>query len=312
MKNLSSFAFSALIFVSQMASAAKLALNWKAEPQFGGFYQAQISGLFKKNNLDIQILEGGSGTPTIQMLAAGQVDYAVVSGDELVIAHDRGAKDLVAIFAVYQKSPVGIMTHAERNFKELKDVFSSPGTLLWQSGLPYALDLTKRFSPMKVRTAPYLGGIGNFQKDPQISQQCFVTSEPLLAEKAGLKIKTFLVADGGFNPYNTVVVIKKSLFEKEPAQVKKMSETLMQAWAQYLRDPSAANQHMARLNKAMDASAFAASAQAQIPLIQTPETNKNGLGSMTKERWKTLIEQLFELKLIKTKPLATDLFIKTL
>jgi NitT/TauT family transport system substrate-binding protein len=106
MKNLSSFAFSALIFVSQMASAAKLALNWKAEPQFGGFYQAQISGLFKKNNLDIQILEGGSGTPTIQMLAAGQVDYAVVSGDELVIAHDRGAKDLVAIFAVYQKSPV--------------------------------------------------------------------------------------------------------------------------------------------------------------------------------------------------------------
>ncbi len=295
------------LFVSP-AIAAKLALNWKAEPQFGGFYQAQVSGLYQKNKLDIQIIEGGSGTPTIQMLATDQVQYAIVSGDELVISHDRGASDVVAIFAVYQKSPVGIMTHAERNFKNLKDVFDSDGILLWQSGLPYALNLAQKFSPMKVKTAPYSGGIGNFQQDPKISQQCFVTSEPLLAAKAGIKVKTFLVADSGFNPYNTVVVVKKSYLAKNEAQVKAMVSVLKEAWGQYLKDPKAANLHMAGINKAMDAATFSESAGAQRDLIQTSETNKAGLGSMTEARWATLVDQLHALKLIKSKPKAQDLY----
>lgn len=298
---------SVVVFCLQ-APAAKLALNWKPEPQFGGFYEAQVSGLFKKNNLSIEIIEGGSGTPTIQMLAAGQVDYAIVSGDELIIAHDRGAKDLVAIFAVYQKSPVGIMTHAARNFKSLEEVFKSEGTLLWQAGLPYALNLRQKFSPLKVKLAPYLGGIGNFQKDPQISQQCFVTSEPLLAEKAGLKVKTFLVADAGFNPYNAVVVVRKTDLQKNPQDIRKMTEVLRLAWGQYLKDPTAANKFMGGLNKAMDADTFAASAKAQVSLIESKETEKSGLGSMTEARWKTQVEQLYELKLIKSKPRASDLF----
>ncbi len=51
------------------ADPVQLALNWKAEPQFGGFYAAQVLGLYAKNSLDVAIIEGGSGTPTIQMLA---------------------------------------------------------------------------------------------------------------------------------------------------------------------------------------------------------------------------------------------------
>ncbi|HEX5638061.1 MAG TPA: ABC transporter substrate-binding protein, partial [Gammaproteobacteria bacterium] len=38
-----------------------LALNWKPEPQFGGFYAAQVSGYYEKNDLDVKIMEGGSG-----------------------------------------------------------------------------------------------------------------------------------------------------------------------------------------------------------------------------------------------------------
>ena len=69
-----------------------LALNWKPEPQFGGFYAAQVSGYYAQNKLDVEIIQGGSGTPTIQMLLAGKVDYAIVSADEVVIAHARGGQ----------------------------------------------------------------------------------------------------------------------------------------------------------------------------------------------------------------------------
>ena len=55
-----------------------LALNWKPEPQFGGFYAAQQAGAFTSRGLTVDILPGGSGTPTIQMVGAGKVDYAIV------------------------------------------------------------------------------------------------------------------------------------------------------------------------------------------------------------------------------------------
>jgi NitT/TauT family transport system substrate-binding protein len=294
--------FLTLVFSSTLfAQELKLALNWKAEPQFGGFYAAP----FEQQGLKIKILEGGSGTPTIQMLASGQVDYAIVSADEIILAHDRGAEDVIAVFATYQTNPQGILVHAERNFKKVDDVFQSEGVLLWQSGLPYAQFIQKKYGPLKVKTAPYLGGIGNFQKDPHVSQQCFVTSEPLAAEKAGLKVKTFLVADTGYNPYTTVLAVRASRLKKYRAEVEEVVKLVRMGWEKYLNSAQETNVKMAALNKAMDMETFQKSAEAQKPLIR----NSHGkLGDMTSDRWKTLSNQLLELKLIHQKVSPEDLF----
>src|SRR5215218_9439844 len=109
----------------------RLQLNWVPEPQFGGFYAAQQSGAFKKHGLDVEVVPGGVGTPTVQMVGAGSVEFGVVSADEVLVARARG-NDVVALFAVYQTNPQGIMAHASRGFKEIGDVFKSPGTLAMQ------------------------------------------------------------------------------------------------------------------------------------------------------------------------------------
>ena len=40
----------------------QFALNWKAEPEFGGFYAAKLSGYFEKRGINVDIAEGGAGT----------------------------------------------------------------------------------------------------------------------------------------------------------------------------------------------------------------------------------------------------------
>src|ERR1700684_3655251 len=69
----------------------KLALNWKPEPEFGGFYAAP----YAKYGLDVDILPGGAGTPTVQMVGAGSVDFGIVSADEIILARSHG-NDVVA------------------------------------------------------------------------------------------------------------------------------------------------------------------------------------------------------------------------
>jgi NitT/TauT family transport system substrate-binding protein len=306
---LSSLLVGALL-LAQSTMAAKplvLALNWKPEPQFGGFYAAQERGYYRDNKLDVKIIEGGSGTPTIQMLIAGKVDYAIVSADEVVIAHARGASNIVALFATYQTNPQGIMTHAGRDFKSIDEVMHSDSVLLWQSGLPYAQFFRKKYAPVTVVTAPYLGGIGNFQNDPKIAQQCFVTSEPLTAAAAGLKVKTFLVADSGYNPYTAVLVTSRDRLSKSPEEVKAMVTAVRSGWSDYLQDPDSTNAAMMTLNKAMSAETFEQSAQSQRALIETGADQR--LGEMTLLRWQTLADQLRDIKVIQQSIGAGDLFV---
>jgi NitT/TauT family transport system substrate-binding protein len=287
--------------------AVGLALNWKAEPQFGGFYAADVHGHFAANGLVVDIIEGGSGAPTIQIVGAGRADYAIVSADELVISHDRGAGTVVALFATYQTNPQAIMAHRARGFTSLQDVLRGDGTLLWQAGLPYAQFLSRQYAPVRVRTAPYLGGIGNLQNDPMVSQQCFFTSEPLTAARAGLEVDTFLVADSGYNPYTTVLVTNRTVLAERPDEVARMVAAVRAGWASYLEDPTATNAAMAVINRAMDAQTFVASAAAQAPLIR-PEGLER-LGAMTHERWQTLVDQLHELRIIRNEVDATTLFV---
>src|SRR5215212_4134129 len=98
------------------AQKVKLQLNWKPEPQFGGFYAAQLIDAYKKHSLDVEITPGGVGAPTVEMVGAGTVPFAIVSADEIVRARSKGNK-IVGLFAVYQTNPQGIMTRASRGFK---------------------------------------------------------------------------------------------------------------------------------------------------------------------------------------------------
>ena len=302
-----------LPIAAQAAEGAKhpaltLALNWKAEPEFGGFYAAKLAGIFdRRGGLNVEITEGGAGTPVVQMVANAKVPFGIAAADEVVLSQARGT-DVVALFAVYQTNPQGIMVHPERGFKALGDVFAAPGKLAIQSGAPYTLFLQSKFPKAKVKLVPYAGGIGQFLTDADYSQQCFVTAEPLLARKKNKPAASFLIADAGFNPYGTVVIARRQYIEKNPKQVSDLISAIRDGWGEYLRAPETANTLMVKLNPAMDSETMKASAEVQKPYILAANTPDKELGRMGAERWTRLVNQLFDLKLIKSKPAVERLY----
>lgn len=307
-KAFSNFLFLAILFFANLvfSKPLTLALNWKAEPEFGGFYTAQLEGIYKKHGLDVKILEGGSGTPTVQMLANGKVDFAIVSADEIIISQERNPKNkLKAVFSVYHTSPHIILTHAEKNYSSIKDVFASKDTLAVQSGLPYYQWLVKTLGKPQAKVVPFTGGIAHFLNDKNFAQQGFITTELLAAEKTGAKVKHFLIADAGYNPYLVVLAVRESLLKEKPELVKKLVQAVREGWEGYLKDPTKTNAEIAKLNKAFDPEILEKAAEIQKPLIQSPASP---LGSMTPERWNTLTEQLKSIGLIKAAPEASSLF----
>ena len=171
---------------SRSPGKIRLALNWKPDPQFGGFYAAP----YQAHGLDVEILPGGAGTPTIQMVGARSAEFGVVSADELVVARSQG-NDVVALFAVCQNDPQGIMLHASRKLASLADLFKAPGTVALQRGLPYARLLEKKYGFEKVKIVPSPGGdISAFLANKNFAQQCFIMSEPLTAKHQGADVQS--------------------------------------------------------------------------------------------------------------------------
>lgn len=285
-----------------------LALNWVPEPEFGGFYAARETGAYRRQGFDVDIRGGGAGVPVIQMVATGRADFGTVGADELVTARARGA-DVVAVFATFQTSPQGIMVHASRHLEGLRDVFQS-GTLAIEPGLAYAAYLKTLYPWQGVKIVPYDGGVARFLADESFAQQCYVTSEPIAAKKQGGDPQVFLVADSGFNPYTTVIVARKELVSQKPEMVAAFVTASAEGWQNYLSDPHPTNELLGRLNPSMDAATLEAAAEAQKPLIETELTRREGLGTMTAERWETLAKQLAELKLIERAPAASELFVR--
>jgi len=280
------------------ATRVKLQLNWVAEPEFGGFYAAREGGAFKRAGLDVEIQNGAAGVPVVQMVAAGQVDFAVANAAEVVTARARGA-DVVPIFATYQIPPHGIMAHASRGAKSIADVLTS-GTLAVDPGVNFVAFLKKKYGFDKVKVVPYDGGVARFVVDKDYAQQCFITSEPLAAKRKGSDPQVFLIADEGYAPYEGVVITRRALWKEKPDLVRAFARAVREGWRAYLDDPGPANAVMAKLNTTMDAETFSAGALAQKPLIENEPSKR--LGAMTRARWEELSKQLLDLGIIDKIP----------
>ncbi len=276
----------------------RLALNWKPDPQFGGFYAAD----YRQHGLDVEIVPGGAGTPTVQMIGAGSAEFGIVSADEILLARTHG-NDVVALFAVFQNSPQGIMAHASRKLESIGDLLKG-GTLALQSGLPYARMLKKKYGFERVKVVPSPGGdLTAFLNDENFAQQCFVTGEPLQAKRRGVAVTVFPVSDIGYNPYTTVLAAGGELLRRNPEMARNMVAAVRQGWRNYLDSAATTNVKMHAMNPTMDAAIYAEVAEAQQVLIEA-----NPLGRMTKERWDTLASQLKELGDIPQAPQADQCF----
>ena len=288
----------ALLGACGKSSKIRVALNWKPDPEFGGFYAAD----YAKHGLDVDILPGGAGTPTVQMIGAGSAEFGIVSADEILLARARG-NNVIALFAVFQNNPQGIMVHASRKLASIADVLKS-GTLAIQSGLPYARLLQKKYGFDDVKVVPSTGGdMTAFLNDENFAQQCFVMDEPLQAKRRGVDVTVFPVSDIGYNPYTAVLASSDAFLEQHADSARNMVAAVREGWRTYLENPAPANEKMHSLNPTMDLASYAETANAQKSLIEA-----NPLGQMTKERWDTLAAQLKDLGDIPTAPPADQCF----
>ncbi|HEV3005378.1 MAG TPA: hypothetical protein VGX78_13010, partial [Pirellulales bacterium] len=77
-------------------------------------------------------------------------------------------------------------------------------------------------------------------------------------------------------------------------------------WQHYLEHPEETNSYIGRINPEMSLEALAFGVKALAPLAIDEVAHEQGVGTMSLERWQTLVGQLEELGLIKPGQVETS------
>jgi NitT/TauT family transport system substrate-binding protein len=281
----------------------RLQLNWVPEPEFGGIYAARQDGLFAAEGLEVEVISGAAGTPVPQMTASGQVEFGVVSGDQVLTLRERGGS-LVALFTVFHTSPMGVMVPEASPHRSLESLWKSDATVAMEAGLPFVRYLNKRFPGGKVKLVPTGTGLAAFERGTVQAQQCFITAEPVQLELRKVPVRVFSLAEGGYDPYTVSIATSEAFLAKDRAACAAFVRALRKGWASYLKDPAKYNPSIHKLNPAMSLEAMDLAARKQHDLV-APRTGDE-VGWMEHGRWVTLAGQLKELGTLKEQPAVID------
>jgi NitT/TauT family transport system substrate-binding protein len=286
-----------------------LLLNWYPEAEHGGFYAAQVHGIFEKHGLQVEIKPGGKTTVVPQELTIGRIQFGVGNADDVLMAREQAAP-LVALMAPMQIGPRCIMVREDSgisSFEELKNI-----TLQIDPARPYVPFMkSKGLLSENVKTVPYFGTVAQLVSDPRTAQQAYSFSEPLMAEQQGVKVKNLMMSDIGYNPYASVLISTEDYLKKHPDTAQRMVAACVEGWAKYLESPEETNKHILSQNRqGMTDEALAYGVANLKPLCLPDGFDPENLGTMDASRWESLAGQLRELKMISDKVKASEAFTK--
>jgi len=273
----------------------QLALNWFPEAEHGGFYAAQIHGYYADKNLEVEILGGGPDAPVIQRVATGSVEFGVTNADDVLYARAQQAP-VVAIMAPYQVNPRCIMVHADSGIEQIDQIENI--TLAMSQRPAFSHYLRWKYPLKGVNIVPYPGNVSQFLANPNFAQQAYIFSEPFVAKAKGGNPRSLLVADIGFNPYASVLIVTQSTLQEQPDVVRAVVQASIQGWKHYLENPVETNKHINSLNPEMGIEILAYGAKASKSLVLNGVAKEKGLGYMSTERWKDLHDQMEDASLI--------------
>jgi NitT/TauT family transport system substrate-binding protein len=276
--------------IAQTLEKLSFHTNWRAQAEHGGYYQAVANGLYRRAGIDVELRMGGPQMNPAQLLLAGRVDMIMSSGFQ-ALTYARENAPFLCIGAIFQKDPQILMSHEEANLAGFADMRGKPILIGAAGRVTYWPFLRAKFGFTDEQIRPYTFSIQPFLVDKGTIQQGFISSEPYTAIQGGAKPRVHLIADAGYQNYQTTIDTSRKLIEEKPELVQRFIDATMEGWGQYLRgqDVAAANALIRRDNPDMtqDRIDYAVKAMNEAGIVLSGDATRLGIGAMTDERWQS-------------------------
>lgn len=292
-------------------------LDWVAEPEHGGFYQAQARGFFRDEGLDVTLIPGGPGAHVMPSVATGKADIGQADSTNTLLQQAEGLP-VVQFAAVFQDDPSGILVHADSSVRTFADLKGR--TIIARPEWAFLKFLEKKYA-LKFTIVPQNFSVAAFLANKEALQQGYFIAEPHHILKAGGKQPRFLSTwDAGFRAY-AVLVTSRRFAREHPKELQAFLRAYIRGWSDYLEgDPAPAHAAMKKANPNNTDEFMAYSRQMirdeKLVTGRDADGGPKKIGRLEPARYATQIAQLEDLgilpkgKVTVEKAITTDLLPK--
>jgi NitT/TauT family transport system substrate-binding protein len=267
-------------------------LDWVAEAEYGGYYQAVATGLYAKRGLQVTIRQGGPQVNHMQLMMAGNLDFNLGGGRAIEFAAE--GLPYLAIAAVFQKELAVLIAHPNVGSDTFESLKGKPVAIGADTRNGWWRYLAAKYGYTDTQIRPYTFNMAPFLANKDLIQQGYLSSEPFLIEKeSGIKPRVLLLADAGYLGYANIVTTSRKLVETKPDLVQRFIDASMEGWYSYLYgDPTPGNRLIREANPEMpqDLIDFARAVMKARGIVDSGDTETLGIGAMTDARWRAFYE----------------------
>jgi NitT/TauT family transport system substrate-binding protein len=283
-----------------------LQTDWYAQPEHGGFYQAQAKGYYREAGLEVEIISGGPNAIPVQKVALGSAQFALGRTDELIIAAGRGIP-VLALAALMQRDPQAVMFHRDSGIRDFKDLDGR--SVMAVPGSAWVTLLQQKYG-IKMSVTPLDFGLSRFLADKRLVQQCFITNEPYYVGQQGFEIGTLLLSDAGIDPYR-IWYTSREFASGRPEVVRAFTAASIRGWRDYVDgDRREADLRIGQLNPKMTPEfiAFSVAAMRAHRLVHGDPAKGELLGRIDPARMGAEIERLAAIGMLGRPVRLADVF----
>lgn len=271
-------------------------LDWVAEPEYGGYYEALAEGLYKKAGLDVTIYQGGPQVNTAQLLISGKLDFDITSNAFLALNFVQENIPYQVVAAGFQKDPDCLITHPGQGNDSFADIKGKPIAVSTDTRASWWLFLKAKYGYTDAQLRPYGFSLTPFLTNKADIQEAYVTSEPYLVHQATGEWPVVLaLPDAGFDGYASLLATSNTMVKEHPEQVKAFIEASAQGWYDYLyKDPKPAFAAIKKDNPDMTDGLIEYGYE-QLKargIVDSGDTKTLGIFAMTDARWASFFNQM--------------------
>jgi NitT/TauT family transport system substrate-binding protein len=279
----------ALPLTARAADKVSFGLDWKAEAEYGGYYQAAATGIYAKHGLDVTIQQGGPQVNHTQLLLAGRLDFNICSNSFLALNFVKENIPFRAVAAMFQKDPSVLIAHPGQGNDSFEALKGKPILISADTRVGWWNFLKAKFGYTDAQVRPYTFNLAPFLADKKAIQQGFLGSEPFsIKEQAHIDPVVMLVADAGFQGYASLIATSDKRIKEQPDQVKRFIDASIEGWYSYLYgDPAPGNAAILKANPEMTQALveYGRGAVKSHGIVDSGESATAGIGAMTAARW---------------------------
>jgi len=194
-----------------------LAMGFIPNVQFAPFYVAEDKGYFAEENLAINF-DYGMETDLLKLVGAGELRFAVASGDQVILARAQGLP-VTYILNWYRRFPVCVVSLQEKDITGAKDLVGkrvgTPATegasyIGWRA-LLHAEGIDEAQVNLQVIGYTQVASLTEGRVDAAV---CYALNEPVQLSQAGYSINVIYVDDYANLVSNGLITNEQTIAEQ--------------------------------------------------------------------------------------------------